>query len=168
MDFSSTHELKLVSKFEINPITRKLIRAIYRFRISFPPPTMYENGHLIKIFKWLIFSKTWWILMGRKSRKVSIKQTHCYPGIFSKKKAGVDTLVPSNNPALFRFVAYKELQSHWTEQHKDQKITNSLSLSIYKPIYVPIILFKLLIPGFKRLFGHCQQRFKTTRDLLRS
>ena len=39
MDFSSTHEIKLVSKFEINPITRKFIRAIFRFRFSFPPPT---------------------------------------------------------------------------------------------------------------------------------
>ena len=44
MDFSSTHELKLVSKFEINRITRKLIRAILRFRFSFPPPTMYRNN----------------------------------------------------------------------------------------------------------------------------
>jgi hypothetical protein len=46
-DFSSTHELKLVSKFETNPITRKIIRAILRFRFSFPPPTMYENNFQI-------------------------------------------------------------------------------------------------------------------------
>jgi hypothetical protein len=47
LDFSSTHELRLVSKFEINRITRKLIKAILRFRFSFPPPTMYENNFQI-------------------------------------------------------------------------------------------------------------------------
>ena len=47
MDFSSTHELKLVSKFEINRITRISIRVILRFRFSFPPPTMYENNFQI-------------------------------------------------------------------------------------------------------------------------
>ena len=44
MDFSSTLELKLVSKFEINRITRKLIRAILRFRSSFLPPKRSQNN----------------------------------------------------------------------------------------------------------------------------
>ena len=36
-----------MSKFEINCITIEEIRAIFRFRFSFPPPTMYENNFRI-------------------------------------------------------------------------------------------------------------------------
>ena len=58
LDFSSTHELKLVSKFEINPMTRKLIGAILRFRFSFPPPTMYENNFQI-LFLYIVVGGNW-------------------------------------------------------------------------------------------------------------
>ena len=36
-----------MSKFELDRITRKLIRAILRFLFSFPPPTMHENNFQI-------------------------------------------------------------------------------------------------------------------------
>jgi hypothetical protein len=36
-----------MSKFEINRITIELIRAILRFRFSFPPLTMYKNNFQI-------------------------------------------------------------------------------------------------------------------------
>ena len=36
-----------MSKFAINRITIEEIRAILRFRFSFPPPTMYENNFQI-------------------------------------------------------------------------------------------------------------------------
>ncbi len=42
-----------MSKFEINRITRKLIRAILRFRFSFPPPTMYRNN-IWKLFLYIV------------------------------------------------------------------------------------------------------------------
>ena len=42
-----------MSKFEMNCITRKLIRAILRFRFSFPPPTMYRNN-IWKLFSYIV------------------------------------------------------------------------------------------------------------------
>ena len=42
-----------MSKFEINRITRKLIRAILRFCFSFPPPTMYRNN-IWKLFSYIV------------------------------------------------------------------------------------------------------------------
>ena len=42
-----------MSKFEKNRITRKLIRAILRFRFSFPPPTMYRNN-IWKLFLYIV------------------------------------------------------------------------------------------------------------------
>ena len=53
LDFSCTHVLKLVSKFEINRITRKLIRAILRFRSSFLPPKCSQNNIQILFFEHL-------------------------------------------------------------------------------------------------------------------
>ena len=50
LNFSSTQEQKLMSKFKINRITKELIRAILRFLFSFPPPTMYENNFQILFF----------------------------------------------------------------------------------------------------------------------
>jgi hypothetical protein len=43
-----------MSKFEINRITKELIRAILRFRSSFLAPTLKENNiqiQLLKMFK---------------------------------------------------------------------------------------------------------------------
>ena len=45
--------MKLVSKFEINRITRKIVRAILRFHFSFPPPTMYRNN-IWKLFSYIL------------------------------------------------------------------------------------------------------------------
>ena len=42
-----------MSKFEKNRITRKLIRAILRFRFTFPPPTMYRNN-IWKLFLYIV------------------------------------------------------------------------------------------------------------------
>ena len=64
-------------------------------------------------------------------------------------------IVLSNGLALFHFVAYKKLQSHWTEQRKDQKITNDLSLlALVSQARFAFYFYKLLILGFKHLFGH--------------
>ena len=51
--YVSKEVLQNLPKFELNPITRKLIIAILRFRFSFPPPTMYRNN-IWKLFSYIV------------------------------------------------------------------------------------------------------------------
>ena len=56
-----------MSKFEINRITIELIRAILRFRFSFPPPTMYKNNFQILFL---------YIVGGGKANQIYLKFWH--------------------------------------------------------------------------------------------
>ena len=65
-----------MSRFEINRIIFELIRAILRFRFSFPRPTMYENNFQI------LFKSTTKI---QKKRTLAEKLTDLWPLTLQKQ-----------------------------------------------------------------------------------